>query len=103
MDNVVTLNADNTHLFPGAKLTVNESMPTQDSTREVLILFSDYSQAEGTLKPEHGRFRLQVEEHSTAAGTKVGRKAWNVEAADDRVLNVKSKLLWLPSAGRARD
>lgn len=91
MEDVLSLNADNTHLYPGARLTVRdgEALPSQPA--EVIVVFRDHSPAEALLTPIDDAYVLQVESYSTAAGIAIGAKSWRILIADDRTLTVKSR------------
>lgn len=85
------LNADNTHLYPGARLAVYEDATLPDSRVEAVILFRDESSADAVLVPSGDGFVLYVESYSTAAGTSIDAKSWVLQAADDWSLVVKRR------------
>lgn len=85
------LNADNTHLYPGARLAVYEDATLPDSRVEAVVLFRDDSSADAVLMPSEDGLALYVESYSTAAGTGIDAKNWVLQAADDRSLVVKRR------------
>ncbi len=91
MDRVLALTADNTHLYPGARLATHtaEALPSRPTT--VVVVFSDHVHAEAVLTPSDGVFVLRVAAYSTAAGTAIDAKSWNLAIADERALTVKSR------------
>lgn len=92
MENVLALNAGNTHLYPGARLTAHEAPAWPNRPTEVVVVFGDHSHAEAVLTPSgEDTFVLQVETYSTAAGTAVGARSWHLGVADDRTVTVKSR------------
>jgi len=92
METIRTLTTDRTHLFPGARLTLDA---TDDATRaetpdplDVLILFADGAVAEGVLSWSGRGASLQIEAHRTAAGTSIPAKAWDLAREADGMLRV---------------
>ena len=83
---VLALVADNTHLYPGARLTADKSLPTLPV--EAIVLFRDDARAEAVLTPSADEFVLTVEPYVTAAGASIGRKPWSLRIADDGLLRV---------------
>lgn len=99
MEAVLTLNAGNTHLYPGARLTAQVASVLPNKPTEAVILFQDHARAEAELTPSNDACVLQVEAYSTAAGTAVGAKSWNLKVADDGTLTVRSRADPPPSVG----
>ncbi len=78
---VLALVADNTHLYPGARLAADKRLPALPV--EAIVLFRDDVRAEAVLTPSADGFVLGVEPYTTAAGTSIGRKSWSLRIADD--------------------
>ncbi|MEZ5085678.1 MAG: hypothetical protein R2722_05330 [Tessaracoccus sp.] len=91
MKEVRTLYADNTHLFPGARLAFADAQPAPDAPTEAMIVFTDSSRAEATLDPSDSTWLLRVESYTTAAGTVIEAKSWGILISDERMLTVSSR------------
>lgn len=91
MEPVLALDADNTHLYPGARLTADEGLAALSGPTEAIVLFRDHSTADAVLTRAGDEFELRVEAYSTAAGTGIDAKSWVLRAGDDRSLVVKRR------------
>lgn len=78
----VFLEAEHTHLYPGHEGWVAGDAPTPSPSGEALpsrIVFADGATTGGTLKRgDDGRWELEVSSYTTAAGTDIGAKRWQL-------------------------
>ncbi|MFT4009099.1 MAG: hypothetical protein QM655_03555 [Nocardioidaceae bacterium] len=92
MEAVLALAADNTHLYPGARLTADDLPAPPDQPTEVVVVFRDHSHADGLLTPSANGLILHVEAYATVAGTAIGPKSWQVKITEDRLVIVGSRV-----------
>jgi hypothetical protein len=83
------------HLFPGARLTVEGGVDPAEA-EALLIVFGDASAAPATLRAVcPGETMLDVDGYATAAGTAMAPMSWSVVLADagsqGRVVRVLGK------------
>ncbi|WP_145942833.1 hypothetical protein [Corynebacterium glyciniphilum] len=92
MDSVITLRVSHSHLFPGAVLRLPEGQPYPAVPAECLLLFSDESEAEAEIIPDHSTDtaagRLLVSAYTTGAGTAIDAKNWHLTATAPSELKV---------------
>ena len=91
MQTLPALHADNTHLYPGARLSGQCAARPVGQPTEVVVVFTDHSHAEAMLTPSGDAHTLQVEAYSTAAGTTIETKNWRLATADGQTFIVKSR------------
>lgn len=88
METVLALTADHTHLYPGARLRMDEDAALPDRPAEAIVLLRDQTTADATLAPAKDGLLLRGEPHTTAAGTRIEAKEWALRTRDDGALSV---------------
>ena len=76
----VVLEAEHSHLYPGHEGWLECEAPLPVSTEGLpgRIAFADGVMAGGTLKGSDGRWELEVDPYTTAAGTDIAAKRWQI-------------------------
>ncbi|MGJ0185013.1 hypothetical protein [Corynebacterium glyciniphilum] len=92
MDSVITFHVSHSHLFPGAVLRLQDGQELPTGVAECLLVFSDESEAEAELIPDHSTEttagHLQVSTYTTGAGTPIGAKNWHLSKTTSGELKV---------------
>lgn len=92
MDSLITLRVSHSHLFPGAVLRLRDGQQFPADPAECLLIFSDESEAEAEIIPDHSTDtaggRLLVSAYTTGAGTAIDAKNWHLTATAPSELKV---------------
>lgn len=92
MSELAVLRAENTHLYPGARLHGDHETGPLTAAGEVVIVFSDHAHAEAQIAVDGDGFALHVQPHTTAAGTSIEARSWQLTSTGGHRLRIAARL-----------